>query len=163
MLEVHDYFKCLTTPSKPNFDGRNTTTGAQETIANSGTEIQQDSSGYPGYPPSVSGITRTICREQQTAWMASYLDYCQSASVPLFIGEQGWDPVFNSSGGSNFIADKIALWKTLNPVSVLYWDYNTNQGSDPFSARPGVGAAGAGSDGWLTVVDTFMSTTWPQP
>ena len=163
MLEVHDYFKCLTTPGKPNFDGRNTTTGATEAVANGGTEIQQDSSGYPGYPPSVSGITRTICQEQQTAWMASYLDYCQSASVPLFIGEQGWDPVFNTSGGSSFIADKIALWKTLNPVSILYWDYNTNQGADPFSARPGVGAAGAGSDGWLTVVDTFTSTTWPRP
>jgi hypothetical protein len=67
------------------------------------------------------------------------------------------------SGGSDFIADKIALWKALNPVGILYWDYNTNQGSDPFSARPGVGAAGAGSDGWLTVVDSFMSTTWPKP
>jgi hypothetical protein len=165
MLEVHDYYKCLTTPGMPNFDGRNTTTGASETVANGGTQINQDSSGYPNYPPSISGITRTICQEQQTAWMASYLDYCQSASVPLFIGEQGWDPVFNTSGGSSFIADKIALWKTLNPVSILYWDYDTNQGQDPFSARPGAGAAGApkGGDGWLTVVDTFMSTAWPQP
>jgi hypothetical protein len=163
MLEAHDYFKCLTTPDKPGFDGRNTATGVPETVANGGTDVVQDSPGYPGYPPSVSGITRTICREQQTAWMAPYLDYCRLASVPLFIGEQGWDPVFNTSGASNFIADKIALWKTLNPVSILYWDYNTNQHHDPFSARPGRDAAGAGSDGWLTLVDTFMSATWPRP
>jgi hypothetical protein len=163
MLEVHDYFKCLTTPGKPRFDGRNTATGAVDPVADGGTQIVQDAPGYPSYPPSVKGITRAICREQQAAWMACYRDYCQSASVPLFIGEQGWDPVFNTSGGANFIADKIALWKTLKPVGILYWDYNTNQRSDPFAARPGARAAGAGKDGWLTVVDTFMSTTWPKP
>jgi hypothetical protein len=85
--------------------------------------------------------------------MAPYLDYCKPAGVPLFIGEQGWDPVFNTSGGSQFTADKIALWKTLNPVSILYCDYNTDQHSDPFSARPGRGKKGAGPDGWQTVVD----------
>jgi hypothetical protein len=164
MIEAHDYFKCLTTPSKPRFDGRNTTTGAVDPVAHGGTQVVQDAPGYPDYPPpAVKGITRTICREQHTAWMAPFLDYCKSAGVPLFIGEQGWDPVFNSSGGADFIADKIALWKTLNPVGILYWDYNTNQKADPFSARPGARRAGAGKDGWLTVVDTFMSTTWPKP
>jgi hypothetical protein len=163
MWDVHDEWMCTTLPGQPNFDARTTTDGTP----NNATGVKLGLAPYTGYPPVVSGSTvpRATCQSQQVAWWAPYVAYCgpSYANCPILIGESGWNALVDTAGGqSAYLADKMPLWGSLAGAvraAQLEWDYAVVQSSDGWAARPGVGAAGADSDGWQTWTNLFIGWT----
>jgi hypothetical protein len=175
MLEVHDPVKVPTTdtsvPGFPVNDGRNPTYGGLGS-----TVVQIGDTTYRGYPPNISGITRSDMQAMMAAWWANYEDYAQQADCPIFLAEGNWDPVVNNSGpggadGAAYITDKLALWYSLNPVPAMMsiWEYNTDQSTDDFAMRPGTTPGTGGGpngeivggtpDGWTFYADAFFSSS----
>jgi hypothetical protein len=158
-VDLHDYLMLAdSTNLTPTWDGRDAN-GALGPNA-----IKAGNTSYPTYPPEVDGSTvpESTCKSQQAAYLASHVAYCAAglANVPLIIGEWGWVPVDDGtdfSGGGSLIADKLANYNTAGVCIEMQWDYATNQSSDPYAARPGVGAVGADSSGWQTVTDDFFA------
>jgi hypothetical protein len=116
-------------------------------------------------------------RQQHTALLADYEQFCRVNNIPLMIGEWGWPQVTSSGaiGGSGvttvgedqFIDDKMRAWAACEPVAILHWNYDTttNTALNPWAAKPG-GTFRSSVQRWFTfatggkqiVLDTMQGT-----
>jgi len=129
VIDVHDYgIGCTNTDS--TCDGRQRN-GMSYPTYQGGPRIGTGDSPAPSYSSS------TYRRGQQAAFLAPYKTFSQNASIPLMVGEWGWQPA--SSGELAWIADKQLAWSNAGTVIQIQWNYNvtTDTSVNFWAARPG--------------------------
>jgi hypothetical protein len=160
ILDVHDYIDgCIS--------GWTTQTGDPASMCDGrvdnglpasepgGPMIGTGDSNYPTFPPS--GESQATAQNQMANFLYPYKVFTQEANIPLMIGEFGWNATVNSTGATNLIQDYMTSWATASPAIEMEWDYNVTQAGDGWAADPGSSGTGAGTDGWLSMTDAFLT------
>lgn len=129
IIDVHDYvIGCTNTD--PACDGRQWN-GMSYPTYQGGPRIGTGDSPAPSYTSSA------YRRSQQAAFLAPYKMFSQNASIPVMVGEWGWQPA--SSGELAWIDDKKLAWDNAGAVIQIQWNYDvtTNTSVNFWAARPG--------------------------
>ena len=162
ILDFHDYLTGCTsawTAAYPNStadacDGREYD-GEVYNDSDGGWEVNSGEAAYPSYP--IAGESEATARAQLANYIYPYTKFTKEASIPLMIGEFGWDATANTTGGGSYLSDLMASWKSASPAIEIEWDYDVTQSHDGWAGDPGTSAAGANSNGWSTFTNAFIS------
>jgi len=141
VIDMHDYMIGCTN-TDPACDGRQSN-GMSYPTDQGGSQIGTGDSPAPGYTSS------PYRRSQQAAFLAPYRTFSQNASIPLMVGEWGWQPA--STGELAWIADKQLAWSDAGTVIQIQWNYDvtTNTSINFWASRPGSVWRPSVSD-WMT-------------